>query len=673
MFYMIRVVYKKPLISMFSVILLAAALIVVSSGGVRAQKTYRSPHEFYKPSLLPRSPYLSAGGLDSVVRYDFTIKLRDDVILDCLKFIPTNPGPTGGWPTVIMCHGYGDSKEILAKFCHDQAQYGYYTATYSIRGQGKSGGLSNLISTVEMKDLLEFINYVKIDSVNGSDPDNILIMGGSQGGLIPYMAACNGALVKTIISALAPPDFASSWIENGCIKMTLLWTVSYTPDLARYNATVSRFPVWIYANNKEKWDSLAYWLPPGRDFINQVPNCKVPMIIEGSWQDKFFNADGQLKTASLMNAPFRQYIGAVIGHGSDQSASENEWHMQFFNDWFFYWLFGVQNGTMDAPRYQFASTTYPRQNNMWSFVHDSSRIALPQITNSMRLYFNTNSRLTPAPATNKGTVTLQNKVSGGLTMQQAVNEEFTGTVFNSKFKKATLIFDSSPLTADVIWLGTPKLNLNYSSNVNTFCQYNFQIYELKPGGQSDFINRINFTDRNYKKNAKKTVNIRGQAHSHIFKAGDKIRVVVTNLDTAPPDSTFLATNPFVLPVLINSSNVLYLNSSTYLDLPVHTTAVNPMAVFKDNVTQPYSFSLGQNYPNPFNPVTTIEYSVPISAQVELKVYDLLGREAATLVNEFKQAGNYSIQINALSLSSGVYFYRIVAGSFQDVKKMVLIK
>lgn len=676
---MIRVTYKKPLMNIFTVILLAITMIVVSTGAAFAQRVYHhphGPHESYTPTLLPRAPYLpQSPGLDSVIRYDFTITLRDSVIIDCLKYIPFGlTPPTGGWPTVIMCHGYGDNKETLAKFCHDQATYGYYTATYSMRGQGNSGGLSNLISNVEMQDLLEFITYVKNDSLNGSNPGNILIMGGSQGGLIPYMAACNGAPVKTIISALAPPNFASSWIENGCIKMTLLWTVTYTPDTARYDALVSQFPVWIYANNKEKWDSLAYWLPIGRDFMNQVPNNHVPMIIEGSWQDKFFNADGLMQGASLMQAPFRQYIGAVIGHGGDQSTTENDWHMQFFNDWFFYWLFGVQNGTMDAPTYEYASTEYPRQNDMWSFAHDSSRIALPQISTNMRLYFNTNSRLTTSAATGSNTVSFANHVSGGLTMQQAVDDEFKGTDFTSRFQKATRVFTSSPLTTSLTWVGTPHVNLNYSSNANTFCQYNFQIYEVTPGGQADFITRINFTDRNYVKNNKRTINIKGQSHSHIFQAGDRIRVIVTNLDTAPPDSTFLATNPFVLPVLINSTNTMYLNNSMYLDLPVKTTAGNQVLALKDEeATQPYAFSLRQNYPNPFNPVTTIEFSIPNSAKVELKVYDLLGREVATLVNEYKQAGNYNIQFNALSLASGVYFYKITAGSFQDVKKMILIK
>jgi len=88
---------------------------------------------------------------------------------------------------------------------------------------------------------------------------------------------------------------------------------------------------------------------------------------------------------------------------------------------------------------------------------------------------------------------------------------------------------------------------------------------------------------------------------------------------------------------------------------------------------PTVFSLAQNYPNPFNPVTAINYSVPKQNHVKLVVYDLVGREVITLVNEIKQPGNYSVYFDALNLASGVYFYRMVAGDFTDVKKMVLIK
>ncbi len=88
---------------------------------------------------------------------------------------------------------------------------------------------------------------------------------------------------------------------------------------------------------------------------------------------------------------------------------------------------------------------------------------------------------------------------------------------------------------------------------------------------------------------------------------------------------------------------------------------------------PNLFSLEQNYPNPFNPSTEIKYSVATAGQVTIKVYDLIGREVATLVNEVKQPGTYTAQWNANSFASGVYFYKMNAGNFTDIKKMILMK
>ena len=88
---------------------------------------------------------------------------------------------------------------------------------------------------------------------------------------------------------------------------------------------------------------------------------------------------------------------------------------------------------------------------------------------------------------------------------------------------------------------------------------------------------------------------------------------------------------------------------------------------------PRVFNLSQNYPNPFNPATTLRFSVADARFVTLKVFDILGREVATLVNEQLRPGNYSIQWNGSSLASGVYFYRIEAGNFRQTKKMLLQK
>jgi hypothetical protein len=88
---------------------------------------------------------------------------------------------------------------------------------------------------------------------------------------------------------------------------------------------------------------------------------------------------------------------------------------------------------------------------------------------------------------------------------------------------------------------------------------------------------------------------------------------------------------------------------------------------------PKEFVLMQNYPNPFNPATVIRYSLPVQSYVSLKVYDVLGREIATLVSEVLPAGTYEQRWNAAGVSSGVYFYRLKAGGFVETKKLVLLR
>ncbi|MFH1195760.1 MAG: T9SS type A sorting domain-containing protein [bacterium] len=94
---------------------------------------------------------------------------------------------------------------------------------------------------------------------------------------------------------------------------------------------------------------------------------------------------------------------------------------------------------------------------------------------------------------------------------------------------------------------------------------------------------------------------------------------------------------------------------------------------EDNEVKPDQFQLMQNYPNPFNPTTIIKYQVMSSEKVNIKVYDMLGREVAILVDEVKEAGTYQVEFNANELSSGVYFYQMRAGSFYDIKKCLVLK
>lgn len=115
---------------------------------------------------------------------------------------------------------------------------------------------------------------------------------------------------------------------------------------------------------------------------------------------------------------------------------------------------------------------------------------------------------------------------------------------------------------------------------------------------------------------------------------------------------------------------------------VHNAGITlgPVSGISNNLNDiPSTYNLSQNFPNPFNPTTTINFALPVAGFTELKVFDVLGKEAAVLVSEFKQAGIYSVNFDASELSNGVYYYKLTSGSnnetgnFSEIKKMILIK
>ena len=92
-----------------------------------------------------------------------------------------------------------------------------------------------------------------------------------------------------------------------------------------------------------------------------------------------------------------------------------------------------------------------------------------------------------------------------------------------------------------------------------------------------------------------------------------------------------------------------------------------------SVATPTDFALSQNYPNPFNPSTINQFDIPKASFVTLRVYNILGQEVMTLVNEDKKVGRYEVEFNAPTLSSGIYFYRLRAGEHVSTRKFVLLK
>ena len=140
--------------------------------------------------------------------------------------------------------------------------------------------------------------------------------------------------------------------------------------------------------------------------------------------------------------------------------------------------------------------------------------------------------------------------------------------------------------------------------------------------------------------------------------------------SATGNFSFLVNDPTVESIVVTATNPLTGSTSGFARLDLVTDV-------EDEQSIPTEFALNQNFPNPFNPSTIITYQLPINSEVTLKIYDVLGNEVASLIDEYKEAGSYEVEFNTASrikhLASGIYFYKLQAGSFTSTKKMILIK
>jgi hypothetical protein len=111
------------------------------------------------------------------------------------------------------------------------------------------------------------------------------------------------------------------------------------------------------------------------------------------------------------------------------------------------------------------------------------------------------------------------------------------------------------------------------------------------------------------------------------------------------------------------------------DFDIYAQSLNSLITSVGNSSSQFlkSFILSQNYPNPFNPSTKISWQVPVGSWQTLTIYDVLGNKVATLVDEYKPAGSYEVEWSATGLPSGIYFYRLQAGDFIEMKKMILLR
>ena len=230
--------------------------------------------------------------------------------------------------------------------------------------------------------------------------------------------------------------------------------------------------------------------------------------------------------------------------------------------------------------------------------------------------------------------------------------------------------------------GNSSLKVKYRYNLNSGVNMLYLNCDIPIYGVPDSIfidvksNGLNnrmyyrFADDNgefFKAQAKKYLN-----NSQVF---DRIPAPMKGL--APVDANSFFNYPLALKrIEIQLASIPtgsdFVSGEMYFDnliikYPLNATSIN------ENFSRPESYNLYQNFPNPFNPATSIKFSIPKRGMVNLKVYNILGKEVAQLINNELNAGTHKVEFNAVNLSSGVYFYRIQFDGFAKVQKMILLK
>ncbi|HOI31064.1 MAG TPA: T9SS type A sorting domain-containing protein [Melioribacteraceae bacterium] len=160
---------------------------------------------------------------------------------------------------------------------------------------------------------------------------------------------------------------------------------------------------------------------------------------------------------------------------------------------------------------------------------------------------------------------------------------------------------------------------------------------------------------------------------NIEDAGDPDKVIILGQESLNKIGPSIGKNRLFMPAAMCAyKNQLWIGEYKFSSRLLRFSYYDPTELLNDSEI-PDKYKLSQNYPNPFNPTTTISFSIPESQFISLMVYDILGREISTLVNEEKQPGNYKVNFDGSNLSSGVYYYQMRAGQFVETKKLILLK
>jgi predicted acyl esterase len=599
------------------------------------------------------------------VRHDLFVPVGAWDSLDATYYLPATPPPPAGYPAILFVHGFGLNKDWDTSNCYYYSAAGYLAMCFSVRGHGNSTGLSGIMGPQERGDLAPVISFLR--GLPDVDTDRVGIVGGSQGGLHGLWAIADRLPVHAVSSDVIVPGWASDMLMNGCIRRTLLLLIK--TNGVRYST--ARDSLWDFLRT-DAYDSLLARFPAGRDLdTGQLYPGTTPLLSLLKWQDHYFSAEKGLDLYNRYGSTKKLYAGTQ-GHFSDPADAERLYQSDQVTRWMNHFLKGEENGILDGPGFTYAFSSLPMDSaGYFTWTRTSTPLWPPDGVRPVRFYPGPDSMLTYVPpVTEAGSFRVDNLYSNSAyTFETGYIEGFTGPNMEAALPKMRVSFETLPLPNDLLLAGAPVVHLFINSGSTQFPLHT-QIYEVDTAGATYFVARADFIARHWTQGATREIDVIGIPHTHRFHAGNRIRIEFTNIDRT--NRKLLGEFPFVLPVFSTASATVYADRlhPSYVELPLMGS---PLSVGTDADALPVSVRLEQNYPNPFNPATVIRYSLFVTGSITLKVYDLLGREVAMLVDGVREAGEHAVHWDASGVAPGIYLCRLTTPAANIGRKMIFLK
>lgn len=485
-----------------------------------------------------------------------------------VRFPSVAPSPCG-WPMIVLVHGMGGTRSVVASLGEGLAEQGYLTIAYDVRGHGQHTGDNTHTSLRERMDLGELIEWTGGAFAHLCDATRVGVDGASMGGMHAWTAAAwDGAPyeqnpwsssafpdIDAVVCENTTPDFGANYAPQGlgiqCSDYAFLAQSGVRFDLQMRAAAMNAFA----SQNYFVWRAIV--AGPLTDPSPRMASITCPVMAMMAWDDFLFPSEALTRAWGQIPAstPKKLYMGTG-GHNSPYNANEDAFRANWRFLWFERWLKGAQNGIDAGPEIAYAITPsdtgdYLAPNSQWG--RKSASAWPPSGSVGTRWYLRGPGAIRRAPPTTEEIKTnLVQAVAPGFGMAEQANSNFQLSQVQSAIPRATVAYETEPLLADFDYAGGARVHLSVSS-AQTRWQLRARLVDVDSTGQSRYIAGGSFFTFDDHAPGAREIEVAIGDNAYIFRAGNKLRLELENLQIHdPPQGAGLRfaayPNPFVVEI-----------------------------------------------------------------------------------------------------------------------------